>query len=172
MALPLLWLGAGALALLATKEYSNETRIKSRIALMPSEGKQSVIPVDGAIVSCGIYGLFEHTGIWLDGNIIELKGNGLIRGISTKRFLQNRSGEFIYIACDQAEQPLVAELAAKRATEQLFQYSEYHLFKNNCHKFVWQCISGEKQQLTRFSDLNSKMAAFFNSSIHWQKALV
>lgn len=172
MALPLLWLGAGALALLASKEYAQETRIKSRIALLPGEGKQSVIPADGAVVSCGIYGLFEHTGIWLDGNVIELKGNGLIRGISPQRFLQNRSGEFIYMACDQFEQPLIAEFAAERARDQLFQYSEYDLFKNNCHKFVWQCISGQKQQLTRFRDLNLKMAEHFNSHIHWHKALV
>lgn len=172
MALPLLWLGAGALALLATKEYSQESRIKSRVSLMPGEGTNKVVPVNGAVVSCGIYGLFEHTGIWLEGNIIELKGNGLIRGISPSRFLQNRSGEFIYIACDHADQPLVAEFAAERATKQLFQYSEYHLFKNNCHKFVWQCISGQKQQLTRFNDLNLRMADFFNSDIHWQQALI
>ena len=169
MALPLLWLGAGALALLATKEYAQETRIKSRVSIMPGEGQNNVVPLDGAVVSCGIFGLFEHTGIWVDGNVIELKGNGLIRGISPSRFLHNRSGEFIYIACDQNNRPLVAELATQRATEQLFQYSEYHLFKNNCHKFVWQCISGQKLALTRFSDLNLRMAEFFNSDIHWQK---
>ena len=172
MALPLLWLGAGALAMLATKEYISETRTNSRIRLMPGEGNASVAPQNGAVVSCGIYGVFDHTGIWVDGNIIELKGNGLIRGVSSQRFLQNRSGEFIYVACDHNNNPLVAEQAAQRAIEQLFQYSHYDVFKNNCHKFVWQCLSGQQQSLTRFSDLNQKMATLFNCDIHWQRASI
>ena len=172
MALPLLWLGAGALAILASKEYVSEARAKSRIRLMPGEGKEYVEPQNGAVVSCGIYGLFDHTGIWVDGNIIELKGNGLIRGVSAQRFLQNRSGECIYVACDNNNQPLVAGQAAERAIAQLFQYSHYDVFKNNCHKFVWQCLSGQQQSLTRFSDLNQKMAEWFNCDIHWQLASI
>ena len=108
-----------------------------------------------------------HRGVWVDGNIIELKGNGLIRGISPKRFLQERSGENIYIACDNKNNPLIQSETADRAVSRLFTYSEYDVMKNNCHKFVWQCISDDNLPLTRFSELNQKMAEHFASEINW-----
>lgn len=172
MAIPLLWIGAGALALLAGHHYSKELRQQSRIQLMPGEGQQCVMPIDGAIVSCGVFGLFEHTGIWLDGNIVELKGNGLIRAVSPTRFLQYRSGDHIYIACDADNVPLVAGQCAERASKRIFDYCEYDLFKNNCHQFVWQCLSGTSQELHLFSQLNQLMAEHFNGEIHWQKCAI
>jgi hypothetical protein len=170
MALPLLLLGASALVLLASNETSIEKENRTRIKAMPGEGKERVKPVDGAIVSCGVFGLFDHTGIWLDDSVVELKGNGLIRGVSPRRFLQNRSGEQIFIACDQHNQPLVSEMAATRASQRLFEYSEYDLFKNNCHKFVWQCISGKQTQFSRFSEFNRLLAQQFDCEINWQVA--
>lgn len=168
MALPLLILGASALAVLAGNKYTKQN-YGSRFSTLPIEGKKTIKPLNGAIVSCGVFGLFDHTGIWLDGNIIELKGNGLIRGVSPRRFLQNRSGDQIFIACNQDKQALHSEAAASNACERLFQYSEYDLFNNNCHKFVWQCISGKQQQLTRFAELNRLLAQHFKCEIHWHK---
>jgi hypothetical protein len=169
MPAPLFWLGAGAIAMLASAKYSNDKRLEESVASLPGNSEMQVKPVNGAIVTCGIYGLFEHTGIWVDGNILELKGNGLIRGISPNRFLQERSGEFIYIACDKNHTPLVDADAAERAISRLFTYSEYDVIKNNCHKFVWYCISGEDVSLTRFSDLNAKIAERFSTIIHWHQ---
>ena len=167
MPAPLFWLGASAIAMLAGAKYSNDKRLEDSVSSLPGKSELAVEPVNGAIVTCGIYGLFEHTGIWVDGNILELKGNGLIRGVSPNRFLQERSGDYIYIACDDNNTPLIQPDAAQRAISQLFSYSEYDVIKNNCHKFVWQCISGEDMPLTRFSVLNQKMAGLFASNIHW-----
>lgn len=169
MALPLFWLGATATALFtAAKASEHQQKRLGRVARFPGECSIAVEPVDGAIVCCGIYGVFEHSGIWLDGNIIELKGNGLIRGISPDRFMQNRSGDTIYMACGGSLAPLIGEDIASRAVAQLYQYSEYDLFKNNCHRFVHQCLTNDNSRLTRFSDLNASLAKHFQTPIHWQ----
>lgn len=167
MPAPLLWLGASAIAILAGAKYSNDKCLEKSVSRLPGNSAIEVEPVNGAIVSCGIFGFFEHTGIWVDGNILELKGNGLIRGVSPNRFLQTRSGDDIYMACDNHNRPLIQADAADRALSRLFSYSEYDVIKNNCHKFVWQCISGEDMPLTRFSALNQKMAERFATTIHW-----
>jgi hypothetical protein len=167
MPAPLLWLGVSAITLLAGVKYSNDNDLDESVCRLPGKTDKKVEPINGAIVTCGVYGLFEHTGIWVDGNILELKGNGLIRGVSPKRFLQERSGDSIYIACDDNQTPLIGPETADRAISQLFNYSEYDVIKNNCHKFVWHCISGEYIPLTRFSALNHKMAVQFARTIHW-----
>ena len=168
MPVPLLWIGAGAIAMLAGAKYSNDKRLEGSVSGLPGNSDIKVNPVDGAIVTCRVFGLFEHTGIWIDGNILELKGNGLIRGVSPRRFIQERSGDDIYVACDEDHIPLVQPNTVERAVSRLFTYSEYDVIKNNCHKFVWQCISGEDIPLTRFSGLNQKMATIFSTNIHWQ----
>ena len=167
MPAPLLWLGAGAIAMLASVKYSNDKQLAKSVGRLPGHSDSKVKPINGAIVTCDVYGFFEHTGIWVDGNILELKGNGLIRGISPNRFLQERSGDNIYIACDDKDQPLIQAETAERAVSQLFSYSEYDVIKNNCHKFVWQCVSGEDFQLTRFSELNQKIAQHFTTTVNW-----
>lgn len=170
MPAPLLWFGASAIAMLAGAKYSSDKRLAGSVNKLPGSSSLQVEPINGAIVTCGIYGLFEHTGIWVDGNILELKGNGLIRGVSPNRFLLERSGDYIYVACDHYNIPLIQSGAADRAVSRLFSYSEYDLIKNNCHKFVWHCISGEDVSLTRFSALNQKMAERFGTHINWHQA--
>lgn len=160
MPIPLMWLGAAAIC--AGVKYADK-----RHSAMTAE---AVAPVDGAIVSCGIFGVFEHTAIWLDGDIIELKGNGLIRAISPARFVAQRSGELISVACNEKGEPLVAAQAVMRAVTQLYQYSEYDVFKNNCHRFVWQCISGNNEPLTRFSDLHKRLEKHFHCQVNWPRA--
>jgi hypothetical protein len=172
MPAPLLWLGVGALALLAHTKYTNDKILDESVDILPGDSNTPITPQDGAVVTCGVYGMFEHTGIWLDGNIIELKGNGLIRGISPARFLDERSGNKIYIACDVHDNALIDSEAINRATSKLFSYSEYDVIKNNCHKFVWYCLSGQEKSLTRFSGLNQLIAEKFKTSIHWNPAVI
>lgn len=163
MPIPFLWLGAGGAAIFAGVKYADK-----RHSVTTST---AVVPVDGAIVCCGIFGVFEHTGIWLDGNIIELKGNGLIRAISPARFVAHRSGELISVACNEKGEPLVAAPAALRAVTKLYQYSEYDVLSNNCHRFVWHCISGNKDPLTRFSDLHKRLGQHFCCQVSWQRLI-
>ncbi len=169
MALPLLWLGAGLLATYAGSQLAREQQKNAgHVAHFPGDHPQPVEPVNGAIVCCGIYEVFQHTGIWVDDNIVELKGNGLIRAISPQRFLAERSGNCIYIACDNQMTPLVDTSAASRALSQVFQYSDYDVIKNNCHRFVAQAISGRRVQVTRFGELNAFLYQQFQSEVYWQ----
>ena len=188
MPIPLLWIGAGlagaAIAKSAFRDAVNQQNDRRRfhvtedlqlddnhVAIHPSDwahSDQLVTPVAGSLVSCGIFHSLDHTGIWTSDNlIIELNGNGLVRAISPERFLNDRSGKKIFVACNSKAQPLVVEGAEQRAKEQVYNYKEYDVLDNNCHRFSWQCISGVDQPVTLFSDLNHKLAKLFNSRIYW-----
>ncbi|MDO6692504.1 hypothetical protein Q4574_04365 [Aliiglaciecola sp. 3_MG-2023] len=171
MPVPLIWLGAGIAALYASDKVHQANKIKRQyVKHYPGEEQTLVHLQDGAIVCCGIFGVFEHSGIWVDGNIIELKGNGLIRGISPQRFLSNRSGKCIYVLCDDLGLPLISKHAASIAASKLYTYSDYDLIKNNCHRFVWNCVSHSEEALTSFSDLNKALFGYFDSSLSWRPA--
>ena len=191
MPLPLLWLGAAAVSALAVKGLSDDRktqqkqrsryrkvqtlldleRHESPIAIYPSDmmsTEQIVKPKVGAIVCCGIGGVLDHTGIWVDDDtIVELDGEGLIKPISVKRFTKERSGKHIFMACDSNAQPLACTEAAKKAMEQIFQMREYDVIDNNCHKFVWQCFQLDNTKVTTFKDLNLNLAKKFNRKIYW-----
>ena len=167
MPLPLFWIGAGLTTVMLGHQMHKQSQ-RQRVGKFPGEDCTPVAAVNGSIVSCGIYGVFDHTGIWIDDNVVELKGNGLIRGISPQRFLKDRSGDTIYVACGGDLTPLVSPAAAKNAMEQLFHYTDYDVWNNNCHRFCWRCVSGRNDTVSRFSDLNKKLSEYFQQPIHWQ----
>lgn len=191
MALPLLWLGVAALSSLTMKELNDDRKSKQNarkffnkvqtlscieeheatIAIYPSDfldSKQTVHPQVGAIVSCGIGGVLDHTGIWIgDDTIVELSGSGLVKAISSKRFLHGRSGKKIFIACDSIGTPLVNLNAAYSASQQIFQYKKYDIVNNNCHEFIWQCFQQDSQPITTFKTLNNCLAQYFDRVIYW-----
>ena len=157
------------LRLLRAKEYD---RSKGVVGSFPGEQKRLVKPVDGSIVCCGIYQVFEHTGVWTDEHVIELQGTGLIRGISPSRFLDNRSGERIYVACDSNGIPYKDTRAVNRAIGRLYQFADYHVLNNNCHRFVTECLTGQAADITSFTDFNHALFAHFSESIHWFPAKI
>lgn len=191
MPLPLLWIGAAAVSALAAKSLSDDRksqqskrnryarvqklkdldRHESPIAIYPSDimsTSQMVKPRVGSIVCCGIGGVLDHTGIWVDDNtIVELDGEGLIKPISVARFTKERSGENIFIACDSEANPLACELAAQTALKQIFQIRDYHVIDNNCHQFIWQCFRPGDKKITTFKDLNMNISRYFDRKIYW-----
>ena len=89
--------------------------------------KLSEVPL-GALVVCEIFHLFEHTGIYIgEGQIVELQGTGLVRSVSIPRFMDNRSGEELMVACDSSGKPIGNMAAAERAASQIFTYQTYDL---------------------------------------------
>jgi hypothetical protein len=124
-------------------------------------------PVNGSIVTCGVYGVLDHTGIWVNGNIYELAGSGLVRCVSPERFVGDRSGSQVYIACDTSNNALFDIDAAERAQYLLFSNIDYHLLSENCHKFVAEVLANQDVDITSFSDLNTFLNVFFSSSIRW-----
>ncbi|WP_286235546.1 hypothetical protein [Thalassotalea sediminis] len=191
MPLPLLWLGAAAVSALAIKELSDDRKKQQQrriryakpqrlkdlarhefpVAIYPSDlmsTEQAVKPEIGSLVCCGIGGLLDHTGIWVDDDtIIELDGEGLIKPISLARFTKERSGNQVFIACDSSAKPIACEYAAERAISQIYQYRDYHLIENNCHQFIWQCFSPNGEKITTFKSLNLKLAQKFDKTIYW-----
>ena len=191
MPLPLVWLGAATLSALTVKTLADDrknqqqqrkryrtvqtlthlARHESPIATYPSDvlsSDRKVTPQVGSIVCCGIGGVLEHTGIWIEDNMIaELDGEGLVKPISAKRFTEERSGKNIYIACDSNAQPLHCNIAATRAVEQLFTLQKYHIIDNNCHQFIWQCFQPNARSLSTFKTLNLRLAQYFDRKIYW-----
>jgi len=196
MALPLILLGAAALSALAVQELAddrddilrkrkNSNKVEtlehlakhdSPVATYPSEilssmKNDNVIEVEpkvGAIVCCGLGGILDHTGIYVgDNTIVELAGSGLVKAVSMKRFLEERSGKQIFIACDSNAQPLVNDLVAQKASEQLFNYYEYDFISNNCHRFIWQCFAQRDDDLSTFKTLSYKIAQYYNRVLYW-----
>lgn len=168
MAIPLVWLGAATLATLAGIKYSNNLpKQRGYISILPGESSVQVRPVEGCIVCCEVFGVLDHTGIWVDGRIIELHGNGLIRSVSVERFLADRSGEHIYIACDDTQRPLVVPGTTERAVQHIYQYRKYDLLNNNCHRFVWESVADIDQPVNRFTDLNKHLCELHHCSVSW-----
>ncbi|GHE98083.1 hypothetical protein [Thalassotalea profundi] len=191
MPLPLLWLGAATLSAVTVKTLADDRKLQqqkrkqyrtvqtlshlerheSPIATYPSEiltTLQLVKPKIGAIVCCGIGGVLDHTGIWVEDNmIIELDGEGLIKPISPRRFTKERSGKDIFIACDSNGEPLSCPLAASRAIEKIFTHVPYHMIDNNCHQFIWQCFKPNDVPLSTFKSLNLRLAQHFDRKIYW-----
>lgn len=193
MALPILWLGAAVLSAVAAKELNEQRRFAdlrrqkgkepltrdgesnyhSGVEKYPSEtfsfeNTAKICP--GSMVCCGLGGVLEHTGILVDQDtIVELHGSGLIKAISPQRFLNERSGNEIFVACDSLGHAIGSVEIAERAINQIYNYQEYHLLKNNCHKFVWQCISGKAGDVTTFHQLNKRFSTFFNRKIYWDR---
>jgi len=173
MPAPLLWLGAAALgAYSANKANTAYLKRKSILDAMPGESPYYTRPSTGSIVTCGIYGVLDHTGIWIDGNIYELAGSGLIRCLSPERFIGNRSGNTIYVACNQNNQALRDRAAAQKAQSLLYTVTDYHVLKQNCHKFVAQMLTQDNVDITSFSDLNTFLHGFFAQSIRWNHAKI
>lgn len=171
MALPLIGIGAALLAAYAGARLSeHHQKREGNVGAFPGELEDEITPVNGSILTCGVFGIFDHSGIWCDGHVVELKGNGLVRAVSPDRFISERSGSRVYVAGDEHGAALGHSEAMQRAMAQIYQYYAYDVIKNNCHRFVWRCISGEDQRLTRFSELNGKLSGYFQSPIHWYPA--
>ncbi|QTH64224.1 hypothetical protein J1N51_01700 [Psychrosphaera ytuae] len=129
-------------------------------------------PVKGSVVCCEVFHELEHTGIWLDSDcIIEFSDNGLIKALSAERFLKNRSGKEIYVACNNLGEPLADPNVADKALKMVFTYQEYELLKNNCHSFV-ASFFGPKKNVVTFGELNKTLLDKYRRDIYWDKVKV
>ncbi|WP_088331398.1 hypothetical protein [Lacimicrobium sp. SS2-24] len=171
MPIPLLWLGLGAGALFATQQWHKD-RQRHQIKFHPGETDVAVRPQNGAVVCCGIYGAFDHSGIWVEDNVIERAGNGLVRAISPQRFTARRSGNTIFVACGEEGEVLADPSVAEKAAAQVYQYEDYHLLKNNCHQFVAGCLTPNQHSITFFSELNQLLSAHYHCRLSWHPILL
>ena len=115
-----------------------------------------VKPKVGSVVKTRLTGgLFDHTGIYVGENrIVELSGDGDIRIVSHKKFINGddgsfaRFGVFMYVACAQDDDgncyALAAPDIARRARRSVGETRDYNLVFENCHMFTEYCINGKR----------------------------
>jgi hypothetical protein len=198
MPLPLLWIGAGLAGLvgaaLTAEHYKDKAQQQTDkdelrrgqldVADSHVEGEDGVIkwpsevltsdicavPVPGAIVSCSVFKAFDHIGVWIEDDlIVELHGKGLVKAVSVRRFLENRSGDQLFVACDSVGQPLIVPETVRRAVAQVYNYWEYDVIDNNCYRFVWSCIEEIDGKVASFSEFNHLLAKYHNKKVYWDK---
>lgn len=123
-------------------------------------------PINGSVVCCHIFGAFMHTGIWVNGGIVELAGSGLVRSVSPTRFLHNRTGEQIFTMGDDRANILSSDLAAVNAQQRIFEYVNYDVIANNCNRFVASCFDLDNtKEIMLFEELTENLANFFNRTL-------
>ncbi|TLU64132.1 hypothetical protein FE810_12550 [Thalassotalea litorea] len=196
MVLPLIWVGAAIASAVAVGELSERNRqaelrrptphghtrkgldkYASGIGKYPKQKlakkaeKETLAQIKpGAILCCGLGGMLEHTGIYIDQHtIVELHGSGLVKAISPERFLAERSGSEIYVACDSKGQAIASQMTAERAAKKIYSFQQYDLIKNNCHRFVWTCVQGQEVDLTTFYLLNNFLSRKTNRIVYWDR---
>lgn len=184
MPLPLLLIGTAVGALLAhdnQKIYLKKLDEDRLVLSKPTVGREpsEILPssmstnlIAGTIVCCEVFEAFIHTGVVVDNNtIIELHGSGLIRAVSKERFLKQRSGKHIFIACDRSGAPFNFSLIESLAPQDVFNFYEYDLLKVNCYRHTWRWLCGVDVVVESFTDFNDKLSTKLNEKIYWDVAL-
>lgn len=180
MPLPLLLVGAAVGVLFAQdkhKDYLEQLDIDRKILSKSTVGREpsEILPspmvtelIAGTVVCCEVFETFIHTGVVVDNNtIVELHGSGLIRAVSKKRFLEQRSGKNIFIACNRSGTPLNFNLIESLAPKDIFNFYEYELLQSNCYRHTWRWLSGEDVVIVSFSDFNNKLSNKYSEVIFW-----
>ena len=144
---------------------------------------KKVKPKVGSLLAVNLgMGVLDHTSIYIGyGYVIEQHGNNELRKIKLKEFLKGDNNIIeratnisIQIACDEFGTPLrkkhVADNAKQMYADQDRRTQEYSILFNNCHQFCWHCISGDQNSnITLFSTLEEKVAAYYGYSIYWDE---
>ncbi|TKB50644.1 hypothetical protein FCL40_05710 [Ferrimonas sediminicola] len=160
----------------ARRRRYHELSPDPRLKLRPSEwdeGKARVDPRPGSLVACHVYGAVEHVGLWVaPDQIIELHGSGLVRLVSPRRFVQGRTGRKLFVCVDRHHRPLTVVASVERAARCLYQHRNYDLFRDNCYRFVWYCLTGEQRRFDSFGGLNRALAGLHGCDLYWDAAKV
>ncbi|MDB2373604.1 hypothetical protein [Psychrosphaera haliotis] len=164
------------LELRRNRESSNNLSNSNKLVKSPSEYCQranTFNPEEGSIVCCEVFGVLDHTGVWIDEEtIIEFSNTGLTKSVSASRFLKERSGNNIYVANNRNGKSIIIDGIVERAISRIYTYKDYDLQRNNCHNFIASCISTKNKGVTLFSDLNSLIAQISKQDIYWDKVKV
>ncbi len=179
MPLPFLLLGAAVGSVLAHDNQKSflEEQDKARRCDFNATGREpsEILPspmftemLPGAIVCCEVFEAFIHTGVVVDENtIVELHGSGLIRAISKKRFLEERSGSRIFIACNNDGTPYTFSRVISGASKDVFNFYDYDLLKANCYKHTWRWLTDEDIAIKSFSEFDNKLKVKLGQNIYW-----
>ena len=115
--------------------------------------------------------IVRYLGIWVGDAIVELQGSGLIRIVSPQRFLKDRSGGTIYVACIN-KLPIENRGLVEAAINQVYQFRNYDLLKNNCYRFCFACLAGHEEYIETFTEFNHRISDFYKAEVEWREANV
>ena len=110
--------------------------------------REPVLPMRGCVVYCDLaFGIAEHSGVYVGGRtIVHLDGSGRIEAVSPERFLDRLDGFnsaiSIYISC-AGDFASGDERTARRAESMVGSRRDYNVLTDNCHRFVYGCLSGD-----------------------------
>ncbi len=92
-------------------------------------------------------GAAEHSGIYVgNGEVVELGGDGRVRKVPAKRFLNDGSLKMtaisIYVSSHDGH-GMGSEQVAQRALSQVGSRRKYNVLTDNCHRFCIACMTGD-----------------------------
>lgn len=121
------------------------------------------LPRPGTPLIVDLFGIVEHSGIYLGNNrVAELFGDNLLREVTLREFIEGEKGEWvrtgkrIFAACGKESGELLSsEHGADNARAYIRRYRtvKYNLFRNNCHLFSISCLSGVFQRAISVGDV-------------------
>jgi len=107
----------------------------------------TVQPIIGSVVYCDFIiaaSAIQHSGIYVgNGNIVHLNGDGVVEKVSATEFVSGlmgfKCGSSIYVSCEGTT-PVGDSFAADLALSKVGNKYDYRIYKDNCHRFVAECI--------------------------------
>lgn len=114
-----------------------------------------VYPKRGSIVYCDLaFGYAEHSGVYIgDGRIVHLNGNGVVKAVSPKKFIDGKTAINIYVSCDSDACAVGCNRVADRAESWLDHQRDYNVILDNCHQFTSACLTGDLANSDNFMRL-------------------
>ena len=118
----------------------------------------TVTPVPGSVVYCGLaFNAVEHSGIYIgNGKIVHLDGNGQVKTVTRKQFLDRLDGYnvaiTIYVSSREGK-AVGSRAVAERAKAMVGTTLDYHLASNNCHRFSARCLGVDSVRIVTCAGL-------------------
>lgn len=142
------------------RQYANGPHEEEAATLRILAG-DTVEPLPGSIVRCGLGNAFDHTGIYVGGGrIIHRDGRGYLMEATVEEFLDRIGGRnnatVVSVLCDERGRPLAdpsAAEAARRAHASAKERDGYDFIGRNCHHFCRLCWGGGEESATAGSSL-------------------
>jgi len=104
--------------------------------------RDGVHPIRGSILYCDLFGIAEHSGVYIGNNqIVHLEKSGYVRTSHPFDFVDGTSSVIIRVSAKGAS-PVGSEDVARRAESMVGTKRRYNVLTNNCHRFASGCLTG------------------------------